>query len=162
MGSGQAVRRLPLEQEIEGSNPSSPANEKYLSLTRVFFICLVARVRNPRFGVRGAQVKSQVYLSFWRAPQGEGVSRHPSSPANQKYLSLSLVFFICLVARLRNPRFGVRGAQIKIIYLRSLSCRQQSSKKASLQFNLSFYYFLLITTFAAKSGAKPTDCGSPQ
>ncbi len=26
MGSGQAVRRLPLEQEIEGSNPSSPAN----------------------------------------------------------------------------------------------------------------------------------------
>ena len=25
MGSGQAVRRLPLEQEIEGSNPSSPA-----------------------------------------------------------------------------------------------------------------------------------------
>jgi hypothetical protein len=48
----------------------------------VFFIILVARVRNPRFGVRGAQVKSQVYLSFYRAPQGEGVSRHPSSPAN--------------------------------------------------------------------------------
>jgi hypothetical protein len=26
LGSGQAVRRLTLDQEIEGSNPSSPAN----------------------------------------------------------------------------------------------------------------------------------------
>jgi hypothetical protein len=50
----------------------------------VFFISLIARVLNPRFGVRGAQVKSQAYLSFYRAPQGEGASRHPSSPAKIK------------------------------------------------------------------------------
>ena len=38
MGSGQAVRRLPLEQEIEGSNPSSPANMlMFKRLERVFF-----------------------------------------------------------------------------------------------------------------------------
>lgn len=38
MGSGQAVRRLPLEQEIEGSNPSSPANILMLKrLEWVFF-----------------------------------------------------------------------------------------------------------------------------
>ena len=94
MGSGQAVRRLPLEQEIEGSNPSSPANKKYLSLPWVFFIILVARVRNPRFGVRGAQVKSQAYLSFYRAPQGEGASRHPSSPANVLKLKDTVGLFL--------------------------------------------------------------------
>ena len=59
MGSGQAVRRLPLEQEIEGSNPSSPANKKYQSLPRVFFICLVARVETQGsvYEERGAKAK---------------------------------------------------------------------------------------------------------
>ncbi len=36
MGSGQAVRRLPLEQEIEGSNPSSPAIQRTGTKCRFF------------------------------------------------------------------------------------------------------------------------------
>ena len=38
-----------------GSNPAAPANEKYLSLPRVFFICLVARVLG----------KSSIYLGVY-------------------------------------------------------------------------------------------------
>jgi hypothetical protein len=39
VGSGQAVRRLTLDQEIEGSNPSSPA--KSLSMALVVLIGLL-------------------------------------------------------------------------------------------------------------------------
>ena len=97
MGRRQVVRQRFLVPSYAGSNPAAPANEKYLSLPRVFFICLVARVHNPRFGVRGAQSKSQLYLSFCRAPQEEGASRQPAAPAISSKLGFYTRFFFAFL-----------------------------------------------------------------
>lgn len=66
MASGQAVRRLTLDQEIVGSNPTSPAIEKRETACLSLFYYLECRMRTvfcvskSRFGV----VKLRAEVNF--------------------------------------------------------------------------------------------------